>query len=481
MEASISVNLFRHGTEWLKDIDTDSASMLLGTAGDIVLLIDGDDIVQDAALNSTDLTRELGPIDHWAEQHWQAAVVADSRVKIEALFRDARAGKSPRWVQINLPSKLGADVPILCTALRIGSSDRIVAIGRDLLAISVLQQKLVDAQQSMERDYLRLRHVETRYRLLFQMSSEAVLIVDPTNHKIQEANPAALTLLSAGSKPLSGRDFVDIFDPQSRPTVTALLTLVRSAGRGDEVAANAADDGRELLVSASLFRQDNASLFLVRVVPALDPAGVGLSKTKVALLKAIDVAPDGFVLTGPDGRVLATNVAFRDMAQLAGEDQARTGSLEHWLGRPGVDMNVMIATLRQRGTVSLFATTLRGEYGESTEVEISAVSVMHDGQTCYAFVIRNVGRRIPADSRIGRDLPRSVDQLTELIGRVPLKELVREATDMIERLCIQAALELTGDNRASAAELLGLSRQSLYVKLRRHGLGDLAGDDDDGG
>jgi DNA-binding protein Fis len=36
-------------------------------------------------------------------------------------------------------------------------------------------------------------------------------------------------------------------------------------------------------------------------------------------------------------------------------------------------------------------------------------------------------------------------------------------------------LELTRDNRASAAEMLGLSRQSLYVKLRRYGLGDLEG------
>ena len=43
---------------------------------------------------------------------------------------------------------------------------------------------------------------------------------------------------------------------------------------------------------------------------------------------------------------------------------------------------------------------------------------------------------------------------------------------MIEQLCIEAALELTGDNRASAAEMLGLSRQSLYVKLRRYGLAD---------
>ena len=47
----------------------------------------------------------------------------------------------------------------------------------------------------------------------------------------------------------------------------------------------------------------------------------------------------------------------------------------------------------------------------------------------------------------------------------------------IERLCIETALELTGNNRASAAELLGLSRQSLYVKLRRYGLADDSTDD----
>ena len=48
-------------------------------------------------------------------------------------------------------------------------------------------------------------------------------------------------------------------------------------------------------------------------------------------------------------------------------------------------------------------------------------------------------------------------QLTELIGRVPLRDLVRETTDVIEKLSIEAALELTGDNRASAAEMLGLA------------------------
>ena len=52
-----------------------------------------------------------------------------------------------------------------------------------------------------------------------------------------------------------------------------------------------------------------------------------------------------------------------------------------------------------------------------------------------------------------------------------MKDIVGETTDLIEQLCIEAALELTRDNRAAAAEMLGMSRQSLYVKLRRYGLG----------
>ena len=66
------------------------------------------------------------------------------------------------------------------------------------------------------------------------------------------------------------------------------------------------------------------------------------------------------------------------------------------------------------------------------------------------------------------------DRLTDLVGRVPLKDLVRDATDVIERLCMEQALKLANDNRAAAAEMLGLSRQSFYMKLRRFGLGQLA-------
>jgi DNA-binding NtrC family response regulator len=56
------------------------------------------------------------------------------------------------------------------------------------------------------------------------------------------------------------------------------------------------------------------------------------------------------------------------------------------------------------------------------------------------------------------------------IGSAPLRELVSDTTEVIERHYIEAALDLTKGNRKAAAELLGLSRQALYSKLDRYGL-----------
>ena len=151
-----------------------------------------------------------------------------------------------------------------------------------------------------------------------------------------------------------------------------------------------------------------------------------------------------------------------------------------------MDLSVLTANLRSRGAVRFFSTTVHGEHGSTAQVEVSAVAVPGEGRMALGYAIRNVSSRLNiglqapplqhgAATRAGKALPRSVEQLTELIGRVSLKDLVRESTEVIERLAIEAALELTGDNRASAAEMLGLSRQSLYVKLRRYGIGDLTG------
>jgi len=251
------------------------------------------------------------------------------------------------------------------------------------------------------------------------------------------------------------------------------LSGLRASGQSTPIDIRLVPSNTELSVSVSLFRQEQSAHFLLRISAKSHLADSSASaNAKQVLTDVMESAPDAFVVTDLSGNVLTANRAFLQLAQVSNEALVRGESLERWLGRAGVDLSVLISNLRQRDVVRLFATRMRGDYGSNTDVEISAVAVTTGEQRCLGFTIRDVGLRLNNEAKPSRDLPRSTGQMTELVGRVPLKDIVRETTDLIEQLCIEAALELTGDNRASAAEMLGLSRQSLYVKLRRFGMGD---------
>lgn len=477
MEIRVSARLvepFRAPKRTLGDLDADAAAKLITAAADIAVVIDGKGIVRDIAVGSEEMSHE--GYGSWVGQRWIDTVTVESRPKVEELLLEATTNTAPRWRQVNHPSaRGGADVPVRYSAVQIGSSGRIVAVGRDLRSVAVMQQRLLDVQQGMEREFTRMRHAETRYRLLFQISNEAVLVVDGTTQRIIEANPAAARLLGKTVKKLIGRPFHDIFESAAEKPVQAHLAAVKSAGQSDDIKARLDGVNLELIVAASLFRQENAAHFLIRLAPA--SAGVAAwLRSKSSLFEVVQKLPDGFVVTDPDRRILTANTAFIELTQMATEEQVRSEPIERWLGRHPVDIDVLVKALKELGEVRNFATVVRGEYGSAEDVEISAVSVSSGDQPCFGFTVRSVSRRPDAAMNGRRALPRSVEQLTGLVGRVPLKELVRESTDMIERLCIEAALELTDDNRASAAEILGLSRQGLYSKLRRHGLGDLDSD-----
>jgi len=465
--ASVLVKEFSSPRETLGRLDADAAAKLVAAGADIVLVLDGAGIVRDVAITSPRLAKaEHG---NWIGRPWAETVTGESRSKVEILLRDAAsdAPSAARQVNHSLPSR--QDVPVLYSTLRTGR-DTIVAIGRDLGDLAHLQQQLVGAQQTMERDYWRLRHAETRYRLLFELSSEPVLIVDAADMKVTEINQAACEALGDTAKRLTGQVFPIGLDPESARAARTLLAGLQAGGRSEALPVQTAEGGKAFSLSAALFRREGDSLYLVRLSPAEKIAR--LTERQECQLKAMETAPDGFVVSDPAGRILYANPAFLAIAELATEAQAKGATLERWLGQPGVHMDVIIANLRQHGSVRLFNTIVRGEYGARSDVEVSAAAMLDGANPCLGFTIRNIDQRLPSEPREGRELPRSVEQLTALIGRVPLKDLVREATDLIERLCIEAALELTGDNRASAAEMLGLSRQSLYVKLRRFGISD---------
>jgi transcriptional regulator PpsR len=275
---------------------------------------------------------------------------------------------------------------------------------------------------------------------------------------------------------LAGQLLVPLFHPQDQDGLLEHMGAVISGASTPRREVNL-PDGTSVTLAASLFRQDRTTQLLVRLTPeshviAHDEA------PGVALHDVVERIPDAFVLADQHMVIQAVNAAFLDLTHLPRADQAVGEPLDRFLGRPGIDLDLIAGQLRTDGTVRNFETLIRARDGEMEDVEISAVSVDSDGRRQFGFAIRSIARRLgrPESSA---DMPRSVEQLTELVGRVSLKDIVRESTDLIERLCIEAALRFTSNNRASAAEILGLSRQSLYSKLHRHGIANTGLDADD--
>jgi DNA-binding NtrC family response regulator len=129
----------------------------------------------------------------------------------------------------------------------------------------------------------------------------------------------------------------------------------------------------------------------------------------------------------------------------------------------------MHTSLRQHLPVRNFATEVRTLSGVTLPVEVSAV-YLPKPEPMYAFFVRDMDRRMVGGSTTTQSQAKPFAELSQLVGRRPIKDIVGDTVDTIERMCIEAALDMTHNNRASAAEMLGLSRQSLYVKLRRFGI-----------
>jgi transcriptional regulator PpsR len=460
---------FKRASHSFSGLPVEVCSQLIALASDVSLVLSRDGAITDVAISTDELPSELAHA--WLDRPLADIVPADEHHKLTDLLACAERPGFPRWRQMNLTGHAGVLWPMQCLAVTMETDGRMLLVGRSLQASAKLQQRLVHAQQTMEQDYWQFRDAETRYRQLFQSCAEGVLVLDAETFRVLEVNPAACRLLDHDEeRSLIGRSLPEHFGADV-DAVRLHLTRVRASGRPADLPVSAGHDHAGLLLSASVYRQSGSAHLLVRLARRQADTSVS-QEVSLGWADLVRVTPDAMLLTDGEGRIQAANGAFLELAQLGAEEQLVGESLDRWLDRSGVDLSVLLSNLLQRGVVRLYATRLRGELGSSIDVEIAAVEVA-DSPPRLGFTVRDVSRRLGSAPRGLQALPKSVAQLTELVGRVPMKDIVGETAELIEQLCIEAALELTRGNRASAAEMLGMSRQSLYVKLRRYGLKDL--------
>jgi transcriptional regulator PpsR len=175
------------------------------------------------------------------------------------------------------------------------------------------------------------------------------------------------------------------------------------------------------------------------------------------------------VVLDQNGVVRSANRAFLDLTQTAVEASVVGKRLSQWFAVPGSD-SALLASVQRNHRVRLFPTTLEGELGSEIAVEITAVGDRDASPSHYGVLMRDVSRRQPAEQVRGNSLGTALGVVSEGLGSASMTTMVRDTVEAVERHCIAEALTRVDGNRSAAAELLGVSRQSLYSKLSRYGL-----------
>ena len=462
------MTLTAYSNEVLDSVDVNAAVTLVAYSADVVFVLDTNGIIQDV-VNA----EKIGIEDSSSllNKKWMDTIAVDSHPKVHALMDASVTEGAQKWRQINQLLPDGKSLPILFSTVHLQKQRRVLAIGRDLRNISALQQRLVEAQQEIERDYTRLHAIENRYSQLFNITDQAYLLIDSQTLRIIEANKASGTLLG-DSKKLVGKAIAELFSKADQETIQDYFADFKIGNLQQNRVVHLQNSADEVEISSALLREGRQSVYLVSLNPlSVSAAVINYGEQSALILKAIEESSDAFVVTNLQGLILSSNKAFIQMTHSAQTEYVIGKSLEQWLGRSTIDLRIILNTLREHGAIKNYATTITSDDGSSPlEAEISGVDVRSHNPPAFAFSIRSISKRVAQAGPTPSNIEKNARHLTELVGKVPLKEIVTETTDIIEKLCIISALELTMSNRASAAELLGLSRQGLYIKMRRFGI-----------
>lgn len=449
--------------EILGDIISDVADLS-------VVISDNGTILSVLANPAQDLVHRF---DQWEGRDLRTVLTAESISKFGARLAEFLGHRYDRRpIELNHTDGGGRwEFPISYTFHRIGPDGAILMLGRDMRPIVEMQQQLVRAQMALERDYETQREFDIRFRVVMETTREALLFVSMHTGRIGEVNQAAATLLGRGRDDLAGA-LLSAEIEAGTPGPADLVARLAAQATTDRTVALPVQlkrTGTSARITTTLFRAAGDRLLLCRIesgAESVAQAG-GLAHHLNALYLQ---GSEAIVFTDADGAILAANERFLDLTNSAHELNVKGRGFADFLQRGSIDLRVMKDNAARAGRMRFYATRIISDFGSPRGVEISTTAIDAGSAQVFAYVIRD---SVQADAGAGATVPTTEENarsVKELVGSATLKDIVAETTNVVERLCIETALELTGDNRVAAADMLGLSRQSLYVKLRKYDL-----------
>ena len=127
------------------------AQAFASLACDLALVLDGQGLITRVAHSPT--SNLAAATEHWVGRPLSDTVTTDTRHKITSLLEEVAADGLARRREVNLPVADGPTIPMAFTALRLGPDGPALAVGHDLRAVALMQQRFMRVQQELERGY----------------------------------------------------------------------------------------------------------------------------------------------------------------------------------------------------------------------------------------------------------------------------------------------------------------------------------------
>jgi transcriptional regulator PpsR len=470
------MSISHHPDKLFAELSGKELSQIARASADISFVLDDLGSIQSIYSDNKNLSKQIS--EDLIGKKWLEVVEPDSRTKVQRLLDDASPDTITKFRQINMiGNERNVALPMMCASIKTSSNQKIIVIGRDITEVSRLQQNLVSAQKEISQNYLQISQLEERFRSIFEIGTESIVIVQADDeYPIVEMNRNAIKQLLLAKNNCIGKSLLSLIPAKE---IIKVINFLKGVQDTDEpsILKTLLSNGEATQISATSFINSGIPYLLLNLKP-LDLARVSsLIDADSLTVEAIENNPYGFVVCTPEGLILKANKAFNKLSSTKGEQDLIGTNIRNYLGPETADFDLMMQSLQGKASSQSCVSSITNATSSIKLVDISAVSVAQP-RACIGMIFRQVDSRQNKGARIDKKLVRSSQELSMLVGKVPLKDILAETTDLIEQLCIKAALNLTQDNRVSASEILGLSRQSLYIKLRKYGLVDSSKDID---
>ncbi|MCB1743364.1 MAG: PAS domain-containing protein [Gammaproteobacteria bacterium] len=460
-------------SNWAPEI----ASALVSLSSDIALVIDEHGTITTVVTGNSKPIKPI--VDDWLGRAWVDTATADTRRKIELALRDVVETGVSRRREVNHPTPAGVVIPIAYTAIRLGANGPVLVVGQDLRAVAAIQQRFLETQQELEREYWSVRQAEERERQLLQIASDAVLVVDPDSLTVLKANRACTSLLGIAPAALLGTPARNVFSTHSRPAVDAMLQTAHSNAGPVELAARLQSSGRRVLIAVSPLTAEAGRRLLLRArVDARASDDYGDEDGREPEIEGRRDAHDGdharphrqrgvaVVVTDSRGGIVAASPTFLHHVQVLSETEVRATDLADWLGAGDRSAGTLIAGARGCGLSSEIETVLVCASGRRVRVVASAVLLTETDQECVGITLRPTDTLEDAVAGTEAVLAAVVARTVGRLGGAQLDELLGDGIRMLEAELISAALARNEGNVAAAAGQLRISAEDLDRRLR---------------